>query len=59
MRYAPTGKWFVRITNKETGRSGVFPYDGFKTKKAALEYIDKLNELPPHKSGKMVATLER
>lgn len=59
MRYAPTGKWFVRITNNETGASGIFPYDGFKTKKAALEFIDKLNATKEHASGTMVATLER
>lgn len=59
MRYAPAGKWFVRITNTETGKSGIWPYDGFKTKKAALEYIDKLNATPEHANGKMISTIER
>lgn len=59
MRYAPAGKWFVRITNTETGKSGIWPYDGFRTKKAALEFLDKLAALPEHQSGVMVARLEK
>lgn len=59
MRYAPKGNWFVRVTNTQTGKSGYLLYDGFKTKREALEFIDKLNNTQPHRDGTMVATLEK
>ena len=59
MNYEPKGKWFVRVTNLKTRKSGYIPYDGFRTKKEALEMIDKLNATKPHQDGTCIAVLER
>ena len=59
MGYAPKGKWFVRVTNLETGKSGHLPYDGFRTKREALAFIEKLNATKPHQDGTCIAVLER
>lgn len=44
MRIAPKGKYFIQTTDTQRGNKFYPMYDGFKTKKEALEMCDKLNK---------------
>lgn len=48
MTYAPKGNWFIRATNRHTGKSFIPFYNGFKTKREALEMCEKLNNATPN-----------
>jgi hypothetical protein len=45
MRIAPKGKWFITSTNKTTGKKRFPFYDGFDTKKEALDVCEKLDKV--------------
>jgi hypothetical protein len=48
MKYAPKGKWFIVATDSMNGKKFSPLYDGFKTKKEALEMCEKLNNASPN-----------
>ncbi len=48
MRIAPKGKWFIRSTDKESGKKSFPFYDGFNTKKEAQEICEKFNKAAPN-----------
>lgn len=51
MRTAPTGKYFLRVTRLETGKSFSPFYNGYNTKKEAKQVLESYDVIDGSKSS--------